>query len=95
MHELLQGAEVLSAVRLEADFSYQNTQSYGQRFACCGDAAGFLDPVFSSGFFFAVKTAELVADQLHQGFLADKEADADLHQSNDAVYQKALEPCIY
>lgn len=90
MSELLKGAEKLSTLRLEADFSYQNTQSYGQRFACCGDSAGFLDPVFSSGFFFAVKTAELVADQLHQGFLAGKEADADLQQSNDTVYQKGF-----
>jgi flavin-dependent dehydrogenase len=90
MHKLLAGAEVLASVRLEADFSYQNTQSYGQRFACCGDASGFLDPVFSSGFFFAVKTAELVADQLHQGFLAGKEADADLQQSNNDVYQKGF-----
>lgn len=90
MSELLKGAEKLSTLRLEADFSYQNTQSYGQRFACCGDASGFLDPVFSSGFFFAVKTAELVADQLHQGFLAGKEADADLQQSNDTVYQKGF-----
>ncbi len=90
MHELLQGAEVLSSLRLEADFSYQNSRRYGARFACCGDAAGFLDPVFSSGFFFAVKTAELVADQLHQALLTGTEAVADLHVANDAIYQKGF-----
>ncbi|MBE0468667.1 MAG: tryptophan 7-halogenase [Methyloprofundus sp.] len=87
MSELLAGAEVLSEVRMEADFSYLNEQRYGQRFACCGDAAGFLDPVFSSGFLFAVKTAELVADQLHQALLIGNEADPEMQNSGDAAYQ--------
>jgi hypothetical protein len=39
MNELLDGAEVLSDLRIEADFSYLNKERYGQRFACCGDAA--------------------------------------------------------
>jgi flavin-dependent dehydrogenase len=70
--------------------SYQNSQRYGQRFACCGDAAGFLDPVFSSGFFFAVKTAEFVADQLHQGLTQGTEADPELQQAGDEFYQKGF-----
>lgn len=90
MSELLEGAQVLSDLRIEADFSYLNRQRYGQRYACCGDAAGFLDPVFSSGFFFAVKTAELFADQLHQGLLAETEDDPLLHQSSDEFYQKGF-----
>jgi len=87
MASLLQEAEVLSEVSIEADFSYQNTQRHGQRFACCGDASGFLDPVFSSGFFFALKTAEFVADQLHTGLLAGTEEDPELHVSSDEFYQ--------
>ncbi len=90
MSELLEGAEALSDLQLEADFSYLNKQRYGQRFACCGDAAGFLDPVFSSGFFFAVKTAELIADQLHQGLVAQTEADPLLQQESDESYQKGF-----
>ncbi len=90
MSELLQGAEALSDVCIEADFSYRNSRRYGQRFACCGDAAGFLDPVFSSGFFFAVKTAEFVADQLHQGLTQGMEADPELQQASDEFYQKGF-----
>ncbi len=90
MNELLEGAEVISDLRIEADFSYLNKQRYGQRFACCGDAAGFLDPVFSSGFFFAVKTAEFIADQLHQGLISETEADPLLHQQTDESYQKGF-----
>lgn len=84
--ELLQDAETLSDIRAEADFSYLNQQRYGLRYACCGDAGGFLDPVFSSGFFFAVKTAEMVADRVHSGFAAGREADPELHAADVDTY---------
>lgn len=90
MSELLIASQALSDVQIEADFSYRNTQRYGQRFACCGDAAGFLDPVFSSGFFFAVKTAEFLADQLHQALLQGSEADVELQLQSDAFYQQGF-----
>jgi flavin-dependent dehydrogenase len=88
---LLQDAEALNEIRAEADFSYLNQQRYGLRYACCGDAGGFLDPVFSSGFFFAVKTAEMVADRLHQGFSADREADPELHASDAKAYSNGFQ----
>lgn len=91
LNELLAGAEKPSPLAVEADFSYFNARRYGQRFACCGDAAGFLDPVFSSGFFFAVKTAELIADQIHLGFQTGREADPDLHQEIDPIYQTGFQ----
>ena len=90
MSELLINAQAFSEVQVEADFSYRNKQRYGSRFACCGDAAGFLDPVFSSGFFFAVKTAEFIADQLHKGLVSGTEGSVDLHQQGDAFYQKGF-----
>lgn len=75
---LLQGAVAEAAVRSEADFSYSNQQRYGQRYACCGDAAGFLDPVFSSGVFLAVVGAQRVADRINEALLNGTEASADL-----------------
>ncbi len=87
LNDLLRNSKSLSDLKLEADFSYLNKQRYGQRYACCGDAAGFLDPVFSSGFFFAVKTAEMIADQLHLGLKENREANINLHDKTDALYQ--------
>ncbi len=77
--KLLTNAKTLFGVQAEADFSYLNQCRYGMRYACCGDAGGFLDPIFSSGFFFAVKTAELIADRLHWGFCHGSVADPNLH----------------
>lgn len=91
LSSLLAQAELLMPVRVEADFSYFNRQRYGQRYACCGDSAGFLDPVFSSGFFFAVKTAELLADRLHEALDLGNEADPALYADSNAFYDKGFQ----
>ena len=84
--DLLENSQTLSDIQAEADFSYVNQRRYGMRYACCGDAGGFLDPIFSSGFFFAVKTAELIADRLHWGFSHGSEANPNLHAEDNQVY---------
>ena len=47
-----------------ADFSYRNQKLAGDRWLLAGDAAGFIDPVFSSGVFLAVMAGEQAADAL-------------------------------
>lgn len=86
LNRLLAGAEQSAPIRVEADFSYSNQSRYGMRFACCGDAAGFLDPVFSSGVFLAFTSAARVADRIHQGFAEGREADPELHAEDDQDY---------
>lgn len=86
LNTLLQDSGPLTEMKVEADFSYLNQRRYGLRYACCGDAAGFLDPVFSSGVFFAVKTAEFIADRVHQGLQDNQEDDPQLHAVDDESY---------
>jgi flavin-dependent dehydrogenase len=83
---LLAGARQFAPVRVEADFSYSNESRYGMRYACCGDAAGFLDPVFSSGVFLAFTSAERIADRTHTGLMENREADPLLHAEDDEAY---------
>jgi flavin-dependent dehydrogenase len=47
-----------------ADFSYRLAQLTGERWMLAGDAAGFIDPVFSSGVFLALLAGEQAADTL-------------------------------
>lgn len=56
-----QGRRV-SPVHVAADFSYRMKKLYGDRWLLAGDAAGFIDPVFSSGVFLAVLAGESAAD---------------------------------
>src|SRR5213082_2320707 len=62
----MQDAERVTPVRTAADFSYRNTRLTGERWMLAGDAAGFIDPVFSSGVFLAVLAGEQGADVLHE-----------------------------
>jgi geranylgeranyl reductase family protein len=59
-------AERVTPVRSAADFSYRSTRLTGDRWLLAGDAAGFIDPVFSSGVFLAVLAGEQAADVLHE-----------------------------
>jgi 2-polyprenyl-6-methoxyphenol hydroxylase-like FAD-dependent oxidoreductase len=43
------------------NFSYKVSRTHGDGFAIIGDAAGFLDPIFSSGIMMAMATAERAA----------------------------------
>ena len=71
MAERMKKAVRVSPVYSTSDFSYRNTRLAGERWLLVGDAAGFIDPVFSSGVFLAVMSAEKAADALNE-VLADE-----------------------
>ena len=62
----MKNAHRFSEVYVAADFSYRSTKLYGNRWLLAGDAAGFIDPIFSSGVFLAVFSGELAADALDE-----------------------------
>jgi len=64
--QTMRDAERVTPVRTAADFSYRSTRLTGDRWMLAGDAAGFIDPVFSSGVFLAVLGGEQAADVLHE-----------------------------
>jgi flavin-dependent dehydrogenase len=64
MNERMKKAVRVSPVYSAGDYSYRNTRLSGERWLLVGDAAGFIDPVFSSGVFLAIMSAERAADTL-------------------------------
>lgn len=50
------------------DFSYRSSRIAGERWVLVGDAFGFLDPIYSSGVFLALKSGEMAADAIAEGF---------------------------
>ena len=66
MVERMKNATRVSPVYSAGDFSYRNTRLDGDRWLLAGDAAGFIDPVFSSGVFLAIMSAEKAADTLEE-----------------------------
>ena len=63
----LQPGTHLGPVRVTGEFSYRSTEVGGDGFCLAGDAFSFLDPVFSSGVFLALKSGEMTADAIHAG----------------------------
>lgn len=64
MARRMAGATRTSQVYSTGDYSYRNTTLAGDRWLLAGDAAGFLDPVFSTGVFLAIMSGEKSADLL-------------------------------
>lgn len=66
MSERMKSAVRVSPVYSAGDYSYRNKKLFGDRWLLAGDAAGFIDPVFSSGVFLAIMSAEKAADTLDE-----------------------------
>ena len=62
--ERMKDAERVSEVRSRKDFSYAMEHIVGENFALVGDAAGFLDPIFSTGVYMAMKAAGVASDAI-------------------------------
>jgi flavin-dependent dehydrogenase len=61
-------AKRISPVHVLSDFSYRATRCAGEGWVLVGDAFGFLDPMYSSGVFLALKSGEMAADCINEAF---------------------------
>lgn len=70
---LLERARRLGEVRVDADYSYVASRMAGDRWVAVGDAAAFLDPIFSTGVLLAMQggldAAEAIDAGLRRGAL--------------------------
>lgn len=64
----LEKAKQLFPVKVTKDFSYRSSRIAGDGWVLVGDAFGFLDPIYSSGVFLALKSGEMVADVITEAF---------------------------
>ncbi len=67
----LQNAKLIGQIQTTTDFSYHNRRLASPRLLRVGDAAGFMDPIFSAGVFLAMhsgrEAAHLILDALACG----------------------------
>ena len=61
----IENAKQLFPVKTTKDFSYRAQQVAGNGWVLVGDAFGFLDPVYSTGLFLALKSGEMAADAIN------------------------------
>jgi FADH2 O2-dependent halogenase len=81
----LRSATVADKWRTEADYSYSMQQICGDRFVMIGDAARFVDPIFSSGVSVALNSASFAARDIVKAIEAD-----DFSKSAFAEYERTI-----
>ena len=64
----LEDAERVSKIHVAKEYSYSTRQHSGQGWVLIGDAFGFIDPLYSSGVYFALVMGERAADAVIEGF---------------------------
>jgi flavin-dependent dehydrogenase len=68
MQDIMRGAKQVFPARAAADFSYRVAEASGNGWLSVGDAAGFIDPLFSTGFHLAVRGGALAAASIRTAF---------------------------
>ncbi|HEB28992.1 MAG TPA: NAD(P)/FAD-dependent oxidoreductase [Porticoccus sp.] len=61
---LLENAQALDDFRITADYTYSFSDYAGPQHMLLGDAAGFIDPIFSSGVYLAMRSATMAVDAI-------------------------------
>ena len=84
IHDHIKVGTQVEPVRTTGEYSYHSRRIGGDGFCLVGDAFAFLDPLFSTGVFLALKSGEMAADTLHEALLAGDVSGA----SFDAYYEK-------
>ena len=90
MVQKMENATRVTPVYSASDFSYRNTRLAGNRWLLAGDAAGFIDPVFSSGVFLAIMSAEQAADAL-EAVLRDETKRARLFKEYSGTVNRVMD----
>jgi flavin-dependent dehydrogenase len=75
----------VSPVHVISDFSYRASRCAGDGWVLIGDAFGFLDPMYSSGVFLALKSAEMAADAIIEGLAKNDTSAAQLSKWGDEL----------
>ena len=64
IRERMSNAHVVGEFHVTSDFSYYNRKIVGPRLLRVGDAAGFLDPIFSTGVYLAMQSGKSAAENV-------------------------------
>jgi flavin-dependent dehydrogenase len=88
--DILADADFEGEVAVDGDYSYTCHEKWGSNFCLVGDSSAFIDPIFSTGVFMAMKSSRIASDavdvRLREGADAAKVVFKDAYQSIDGAY---------
>lgn len=83
-------AELVGKVQVAANYSYSASKTWGDDFAIIGDAAAFVDPVLSSGVYFAMHNAETTCAIITKKLAGDLAGYRRASRRNDRLNRRSM-----
>jgi flavin-dependent dehydrogenase len=87
MRERMRNAKLLGPIQSTSDFSYYNRRLVGPRLMRVGDAAGFMDPIFSAGVYLAMHSGKLAAGVILESLKAGNDGTPLLRAYEKKVFR--------
>jgi len=87
LRQRMERARLLGPMHVTSDFSYCNRRFVGQRLIRVGDAAAFMDPIFSAGVYLACYSAKLAAQSVIESLTAGDDGARRLRCYEKRVYR--------
>ncbi len=87
MRPRMANARLLNTIQTTTDFSYYNRRLVGRRLLRVGDAAGFMDPIFSAGVYLAMYSGKLAAQVVLDSLAAGDDGDQRLKLYEKRVFR--------
>jgi flavin-dependent dehydrogenase len=78
MQKRLEGTEKVAGLDVVKEYSYATSRASGDGWVLVGDSWGFIDPIYSSGVWFALKSGQLAADAIIEGLAKGDTSGAQL-----------------
>jgi hypothetical protein len=92
MTKRLEGTEKVAGLDVVKEYSYATARPSGEGWVLVGDSWGFIDPIYSSGVWFALKSGPLAADAIIEGLKASKMATLRASSSANGSPTSAAAP---
>jgi FADH2-dependent halogenase len=87
MRERMQNAKLINTIQTTSDFSYYNRRLVAPRLLRVGDAAGFMDPIFSAGVYLAMYSGRLAARAVLDSLAAGNDGARRLKKYEKKIFR--------
>jgi FADH2-dependent halogenase len=87
MRARMEGSRLVTPIHTTSDFSYYNRRLVGPRLLRVGDAAGFMDPIFSAGVYLAMYSGKLAAQTILSSLSANNDGARRLRRYEKKIFR--------
>ncbi len=88
INRIIENGKMLQEIAINGDYSYSIENKYSDKHAVIGDASAFLDPIFSSGIYVGIRSAQMVTSAWHEKIKTSNSKEMDqAYQDINGAYR--------